>query len=172
MDEAAGMRAMVGVLTEWGHRRFGFVGREVGANLRRRDALNRALEGMGVPWAAAFVFGSEKHDGHEAERVVAKFLKTSEPPTVLVAGEDAIALALLRAFSEAGVSVPNDLSLVGIDDIAASAQAIPPLTTLRQPIPDMAAAAFRVLSGKQKKYPISIPGELIVRKSCSRPKIS
>jgi DNA-binding LacI/PurR family transcriptional regulator len=89
-------------------------------------------------------------------------------PTAVIAAEDSIALALLRGFYETGLRVPHDISITGIDDISASAQAIPPLTTLRQPIPEMAAAAFQALSlsgGKQNS--VSLPGKLIVRKSCA-----
>ena len=75
-------------------------------------------------------------------------------------------MALLRALHEAGLRVPQDLSIAGIDDIPFSAQAIPPLTTLRQPISEMAAAAFRAIADPQQEM-VSIPGKLMVRSSCA-----
>jgi DNA-binding LacI/PurR family transcriptional regulator len=86
-------------------------------------------------------------------------------PTALLAAEDSIALSLLRIFHGAGLRVPGDLSIVGIDDIPASGQAFPPLTTLRQPIGEMASAAFSAVLGRLRKS-VSIPGKLIVRESC------
>ena len=87
-------------------------------------------------------------------------------PTAVVAAEDSIAMALLRALHEAGLRVPQDISVAGIDDIPASAQAIPPLTTLRQPIFEMAAAAYRAITDRKQKT-ISIPGTLMIRSSCA-----
>jgi DNA-binding LacI/PurR family transcriptional regulator len=87
-------------------------------------------------------------------------------PTAVIAAEDSIALALLRALHEAGLRVPQDISVAGIDDIPVSAQAIPPLTTLRQPISEMAAAAFHAIADRQQKT-VSIPGKLMIRSSCA-----
>ncbi|MEI8312141.1 MAG: substrate-binding domain-containing protein, partial [Verrucomicrobiota bacterium] len=62
--------------------------------------------------------------------------------------------------------MPQDISVAGSDDIPASAQAIPPLTTLRQPISEMAAAAFHAIADRQQKT-VSIPGKLMIRSSCA-----
>jgi len=164
MDEEAGIGELVGHLAGLGHREIGFVAKEAGANLRRGEMLRRALRshGLSVRTKAFLSFG------HVVESTVKALRDLACMPTAVIAAEDSIALALLRGFYETGLRVPHDISIAGIDDISASAQAIPPLTTLRQPIPEMADAAFQALSlsgGKQN--PVSIPGKLIIRKSCA-----
>ena len=165
MDEESGIGEVVNYLAGLGHRDIGFVAREAKTNLRRAEILRGSLRTLGfsVREKSFIPFGGG--EGRAAERAVKAILSLARMPTAVVAAEDSIALALLRGFHEAGIRVPQDISIAGIDDIAASAQAIPPLTTLRQPISEMAAAAFRAITGGCRK-PVSVPGTLMIRKSC------
>ncbi|MEI6034458.1 MAG: LacI family DNA-binding transcriptional regulator [Verrucomicrobiae bacterium] len=166
LDEEAGIGDLVAHLSGLGHREIGFVAKEVGANLRRGELLRQALRacGFSVREKAFLLF-----DGSQGAESVARALTAMvRMPTAVVAAEDSIAMPLLRGLYDAGLRVPQDISIAGIDDISAAAQTIPPLTTLRQPISEMAAAAFLALdtSGPHRST-VSIPGKLIVRKSCA-----
>ncbi|MCX6969946.1 MAG: LacI family DNA-binding transcriptional regulator [Verrucomicrobia bacterium] len=166
MDEESGIGEIADYLAGLGHREIGFVCREAKTNRRRAEILRKSLRerGFSVRESAFVSFAGD--DGMAAERAVETFLGLARMPTAVIAAEDSIALALLRALHEAGLRVPQDISVAGIDDIPASAQAIPPLTTLRQPISEMAAAAFHSIADRQQKT-VSIPGKLMVRSSCA-----
>jgi DNA-binding LacI/PurR family transcriptional regulator len=157
---------VVNYLAGLGHREIGFVAKEAEANRRRAEMLRHALRARCFSVRAKSFLSFEGTDGQAAERAVKALLGLARMPTAVVAAEDSIALALLRALHEAGLRVPQDLSIAGIDDIPASAQAIPPLTTLRQPISEMAAAAFHAIAEWQQTR-VSIPGKLIIRRSCA-----
>src|SRR5919202_689576 len=68
-------------------------------------------------------------------------LALSRPPTAIFAASDVVALGVLKAAASRGVKVPDELSVVGFDDIPFAAYAVPSLTTVRQPIDDMARLA-------------------------------
>ena len=69
----------------------------------------------------------------------------AQPPTAIVAGNDAQAFGVLQALGERGLRAPEDLSVVGFDDVPVASWATPALTTVRQPLAAMAATAFRML---------------------------
>lgn len=163
-DEEAGIGELIAYLAGLGHREIGFVAESGTMNRRRGEILRRGLRSRGLSARTKSFFF---FDGSKIDKCAVKaLLDLSRLPTAVIAAEDSTALVLLRGFHEAGVRVPRDISIAGIDDIAASAQAIPPLTTLRQPISEMAAAAFRALT-QPGGNPVSIPGKLIVRRSCA-----
>jgi len=166
MDEESGIGEIVDYLTGLGHREIGFVAREAKTNRRRAGILRRSLRERGFSVRGKSFISFAGSEDMAAEHAVKTLLALARMPTALVAAEDSIALALLRALHEAGLRVPQDISVAGIDDIPASAQAIPPLTTLRQPISEMAAAAFHAIADRQQKT-ISIPGKLMIRSSCA-----
>lgn len=102
-------------------------------------------------------------------------MKTLLPckPDAVFAASDVTAIGAMRYLSEVGLHVPADLGLVGFDDIPASATSTPPLTTVRQPIQEMGEAAANLLidfirSGSKEFKTITLPTELIVRKSTDR----
>jgi LacI family transcriptional regulator len=166
MDEQAGIGDLVTYLAALGHREIGFVGKEAGSNLRRGDLLRKALRSCGFSVRATSFFSFVAERG--VEPVVKALLGLDNIPTAMVAAEDSLALTLLLGLHESGLRVPADISIVGIDDITASAQSIPPLTTLRQPIEEMAAAAFQAFeTASERQKTVSIPGNLVVRKSCA-----
>jgi LacI family transcriptional regulator len=166
MDEESGIGGIVDYLAGLGHREIGFVAREAKTNLRRAEMLRRSLRERGFSVRGKSFVSFTGNEGAAAERTVKTLLGLARMPTAVIAAEDSIALALLRALHEAGLRVPHDISVAGIDDIPVSAQAIPPLTTLRQPISEMAAAAFHAIADRQQKT-VSIPGKLMIRSSCA-----
>jgi LacI family transcriptional regulator len=107
-----------------------------------------------------------------------ELLAKSSTFSALVAFNDASAFGAIRAFSDVGLRVPQDISVVGVDDIPQAAFTVPRLTTVRQPLPSMGELAAETLlekisgNGKGPKL-IKISPELIIRETTSqRPNIS
>ena len=99
-----------------------------------------------------------------------EFLAMSAPPTAIVAANDESAAGVVQAAWERGWNVPADLSVVGFDDVPLARQVWPPLTTVRQPIYDIAVKAMsmlveRIIPGVPVDPVIEIPTELIIRHS-------
>lgn len=101
-----------------------------------------------------------------------KLLAAREPFTALFTFNDVSAVGAIRAFTEAGYRVPEDISVVGFDDVYSSAYQNPPLTTVRQPLRRMGKLAaetllWRLTTGKGKEYPklLMVTPDLIVRQS-------
>jgi LacI family transcriptional regulator len=109
--------------------------------------------------------------GREQTRLL---LALPQPPTAIVAGNDAQAFGVLQAMSERGLRAPDDVSVVGFDDVPVAAWATPPLTTVRQPLAAMAAAAFRMLyanpGGSSEPHHIELATTLVVRDSTGPPR--
>ena len=104
-----------------------------------------------------------------------QLLASKQPFTALFAYNDMSAIGSISAFQEAGLSVPDDISVVGFDDIQSAAYINPPLTTVRQPLQKMGEIAARTLLDRiedRSKYvpTISIEPEFAVRKSTARPR--
>ena len=86
------------------------------------------------------------------------------------AASDLMAIGAMRALREAGRQVPDDVAVVGFDDIPAAAQAHPPLTTIRQPLYEMGRAATEMVmaavDGQAIDTRLELPTSLVVRGSC------
>jgi DNA-binding LacI/PurR family transcriptional regulator len=90
-----------------------------------------------------------------------------------VCGNDTVALGALTALRERGLRVPDDVAVVGFDDIPMAAHACPPLTTVRSPLLKMGAAAGHLAldlieHGPRRAVVRTHPTELVVRSSCGR----
>ena len=110
--------------------------------------------------------------GYEAALTL---LQMSEPPTAIFAGNDEMAVGVILAASQLGVRVPEELSVMGFDDAPISQQIYPRLTTVFQPIAEMARASIEKLVNSienKNTYPecVEIPTHLVVRNSCAVPK--
>jgi LacI family transcriptional regulator len=102
-------------------------------------------------------------------------LDAPEPPTAIFAGNDLQAMGVYRALYERGLRVPDDMSVVGFDDLPLVALLTPALTTVRQPVRDMGALATRMLlrmvAGKPLESPrVELAKSLMVRESCAPPR--
>nr|WP_125773969.1 LacI family DNA-binding transcriptional regulator [Antribacter gilvus] len=83
--------------------------------------------------------------GYQVGLGLADQIRTGEGPTAVFAANDHLALGMLRAFWERGVSVPRDVSVVGFDDVAGSGHFVPPLTTVRQPFDELGRRSVALL---------------------------
>jgi LacI family transcriptional regulator len=121
---------------------------------RRREAFVRALQRAGIDVPPAYLVPGRYNAAAGYEGGL-RLLALPEPPTAIFAGNDALALGAIAAARERGVAVPEQLSVVGFDDIPASRLVTPPLTTVRQPLAAIGALATRLLVAQIEREPIA-----------------
>lgn len=164
-------------LLDLGHIRIGHI-MGPDSNVVARDRLagfRRAMEraGRDVPSEWLFRGNFEMSSGFSA---AARFMALSERPTAIFAANDEAAIGFLSGMRQHGLQCPDDVSVVGFDDLAVAAHYAPPLTTMRQPretLGRMAAEALiDILEGAspvQGPLRIVLNSELVVRDSTGRP---
>jgi DNA-binding LacI/PurR family transcriptional regulator len=107
---------------------------------------------LGLPLRADYVFAGDYtyESGRRAAQQLAA-LPESDRPTAVMASNDLMAIGCLVALKELGLRVPDDLSVMGIDDVATAQFVDPPLTTIALPLHDLGAAGMESLSACAKK---------------------
>lgn len=141
VDNAGGVREAVAYLIGLGHRRIAFFAPWSNSNFReRRDSCRAALEQHGIPPDPALCLFGE-NQVLRPEGVFSALFGQADPPTALIAGDDAVALEWLRLFAGRGVRVPEDVSVVGFDDVPAAVAS--ELTTIQQPAYEVGKTAIR-----------------------------
>jgi LacI family xylobiose transport system transcriptional regulator len=162
-------------LIELGHRRIAAITgpEDVMSSLARLDGYRAAMTSAGLPVEPEWVrYGDFQRDG--GERHAAELLRLADPPTAIFAGNDLQALGVLHAATARGVAVPADLSVVGFDDMGIAELANPRLTTIRQPVREMAEQATRLILRLLEDSPpevtrIELATRLVVRDSTAVP---
>ena len=162
-------------LLSLGHKRIACIGGPVGVmpSEQRIEGWRMALaEGGATPNADALLWrgGFTSQGGYEAMHAI---LRTEQAPSAVFVCNDLMAIGALRAAHESGVHVPDDLSIVGFDDIELSAYTSPPLTTVAQPKERIGALAVDMLlervGGKRRDArKVVLQPELRVRASTAR----
>jgi LacI family transcriptional regulator len=159
-----------------GHRRIGAITGPPGwvATEERLAGYQAALTAAGIAPEPGLDVASDYEfaPGAEAARVL---LDLPKPPTAIFAFNDAIALGVLRAAYERGVRVPDDLSVVGFDDIKYATIVSPALTTVRQPLAEMGRNGVSLLlrlmeDPRHVNRRIELPTRLVVRESTAPPR--
>jgi LacI family transcriptional regulator len=173
MDERQASRDITDHLLDLGHTRLAYISGPAvySASRLRREGFEAALAQRGLtPDAGSTVDGDFTSSSGRA--AAERLLTRTDPPTAILAANDDIALGVLQAAMAAGVTVPRDLSVAGFDDNPIAMFSHPSLTTIRQPVAEMAAAAARrlvpMLRARLKdEDPVEqiIPYSLIVRDS-------
>ncbi|GIF39487.1 LacI family transcriptional regulator [Actinoplanes xinjiangensis] len=144
----AGARAATAHLLELGHRRIGLVAGldQLLCSRARLDGFLAAHDEAGVPPDLDLVEHGE-FDFPSGIAAGGRLLDRSVPPTAVFAMSDYMAIGVYEAARLRGVSVPDQLSVVGFDDLPGARWAAPPLTTVRQPLREMGALAVRTALG-------------------------
>lgn len=146
VDNAQGGRLATEHLLSLGHTRIAhFTGSlDMMSAPPRRDAYFAALQAAGVPVRPEFIIET-RYDGQTVDAAVQSLMRLPEPPTALFAGNDTIAITALQTVQKMGISVPEELSIVGFDDTPTAALVTPSLTSVRQPLQQISALATRLL---------------------------
>lgn len=169
-----GVQEAVRHLVDLGHSRIGFVSGPMALRSARtrRDAFLKCLNEYELVRDPHLVEeGNHKIDG--GERAMRNLLALSHPPTAVLTSNDLTAIGALRAIHLAGLRVPDDISVIGFDDIDLSQTTQPPLTTVRLSRAELGRTAFEALhrvikeeSIRGKKY--TLETHLIIRESTGK----
>jgi LacI family transcriptional regulator len=171
-ENSAGALAAMNYLIGLGHRRIGFIGGrpDLQSAQQRLQGYKCALNTADLPLDQALITAGD-FSTESGRRGAHHLLSLSEPPTAIFAANDQSAIGAIEAAREAGRRVPDDLSVIGFDDIPEAAYFSPALTTVDQSIVKMGYVAtemlIRLVQGERlesERY--EMPTRLVVRDSC------
>lgn len=162
----------VKLLIEKGHRRIGMISgtlQDPNNGFARYQGYKKALEEAGIPFAEELVrIGNYRYEsGVEAMNY---FLGLAERPTAIFAATDEMAIGAIHAIQDEGKIVPDDISVISVDNSRMASMVRPLLTTVAQPMYDIGAVSMRLLTKLMNKENVAVakivlPHELIQRKS-------
>jgi LacI family transcriptional regulator len=173
-DNALGVDQAVRHLVGLGHKRIAHIAGmpDMEDSIVRREGFLCATRGLGLEIPEEWIVDGDFHpDGGRA--AFAALMKMDPRPTAVFCANDEMAIGALAAAYDLGFRIPEDVSIVGFDDAPISHVALPTLTTVRQPIEAIGAAAVRALAelidGCPKPKSAVFPTELIARASSAAP---
>ncbi|WP_053361852.1 LacI family DNA-binding transcriptional regulator [Bacillus sp. FJAT-27251] len=162
-------------LLSLGHEQIGFIGGNLNlvVTVERLLGYEKALRDAGLPLINEYVIHDEflREGGREA---VQALLALKKLPTAMLVADDLMALGVLNALDELGISVPEDVSIVSFNNVLVAEMARPPLTSVDINIFDLGYEASKSLiqkieNPKEPTKRIIIPYELVKRSSCAKP---
>ena len=174
-DSEAGAYELIRHLLELGHRRIAVLTGPEGTSTAddRLTGYRRAMSGAGLrvedSWTQRGSFTQES--GYEMAQ---KAMRQSPRPTAIFAANNFIAIGAMKALQDLGLSVPEDIALVGFDDLPPALVMFPFLTVAAQPAYEMAQEATRLLLARiageapEEHQEIVLPTELIIRQSAGQ----
>ena len=178
LDHRRAAQLALGHLRQLGHQNIAFVrgNPESSDAVSRWDAIQEVARELGIPIRPELIVQLEgKESASRLGYPLGKVLLTRNVPfTALFAYNDITAIGAMRDFQQAGLRVPQDISVVGFDDITVAAYSIPPITTVRQPLMKMGRIAAQTLLDRiDDRAPfvpeIAIEPELALRCSSGPP---
>jgi len=170
-ENRRGAYQAVSHLINLGHKRIAYIGGsfEFVFNQERFEGYLSALRDHNLEYGKELTMESisTQESGYEAMR---KILKSSSIPTAVFAANDLDAIGAMKAIKDKGLRIPEDISLIGFDDIQLASYTEPSLTTVRQPIYEMGITAIsllvRLIEEKEKRPSrVEMPTQLIIRES-------
>lgn len=184
IDERAAASLAATHLLQLGHRRIGIVSlpmandghrgwvdetraATVGYALthERLAGYRSAIEAAGLDWRDVLVHEHQPNGVESGRRAAAALLDRAERPTAILAMSDELAIGVLAAAGERGISVPAELSVVGFDDAPPAMHSNPPLTTIHQPLVDKGRVAAGLLLDPEPEARVELSIDLVVRAS-------
>jgi LacI family transcriptional regulator, galactose operon repressor len=174
-DHGGGIALVVEHLVGLGHTAIAHVAgpQHLSTGVARREGFVVAMEREGLPIADGSIVESAMFRVDAGRVACDELLETGHQFTAIVAGNDLIALGCYDALAEHGLSIPDDVSITGYNDLAFIDRVDPPLTTVSVPYRDMGAVAARFLldrfgddlTERPPFRPVELPSELVVRAS-------
>ena len=175
VDNVQGAYDAVSHLFDLGHRRIGLIGglRASSSGEQRFQGYIRALTDLGLPIDKEIITEERftREGGYESMNCL---LALQSPPTAVFASSDVMAIGALMAIQEKGLQVPDDVSLVGFDDIAEASTTTPKLTTIYQPKYQAGQVAAQLLFDRIEGAPpgerqkVVLSHQLVIRDSTAR----
>jgi len=179
LDEHAGVQQVVRYLVSLGHREIAFCRPIPGdAPHPRETAFRRLMREHLVEIRENFFLNSERLEGPEGQQSVERLLSGRPSPSAIFAGNDRMALILLKHLAALGVRIPEDLSVVGFDNLSFTEHLTTPLTTVDQPKTELGRRAvellierisFPVANSDRPHRPVRevLHPHLVIRESCA-----
>jgi DNA-binding LacI/PurR family transcriptional regulator len=177
LDNIGGAYQATAHLIGLGHRRIGLVAAplHVSVGLERRQGYEKALREHGIPLDESVIrTGNFKESG--GYRAASELLDLDPRPTAIFAINNLMTMGTLQAIHERGLRIPEDISVIGFDDMPWLPLLVPPLTAVRQPVYQIGAEAARLLFRRMREGPqkpvetIVLQPELIIRGSTAPPR--
>lgn len=173
VDNGTGMRRLLAhLIADHGYRRIAFIrGPEANAEAERRYRVYReVMREQGLPVSATLVAVGDFHRAAGAE-AIGQFLDgRGAGIEVVVAASDSMALGAIEALQARGMRVPDDVAVVGFDDVEEARFSTPALTTVRQPLYEQGKRAVQIVLAQLKGLPVpeqvTLHTELVTRRSC------
>ena len=163
-------------LLQLGHRRIGFItgDLETGCAQQRLEGYKAALRDADLAEEPELIREGTFFQP-QGYQLTHQLLALPSPPTAIFASNDSMAFGVMEAARERGLSLPDDLSIVGFDDIPQAAHVHPPLTTVRQPLEEMGERAALLLlhyieNPDAAIEHLELPTTLLQRGSCQAPR--
>ncbi len=172
VDNFSGAKEAVGYLASLGHQRIGFISDAVTTPVRK-EGYKTELKKSGLKIDENIIIVRAGRSEEVGYQVGLKLLVEKDRPSAVFCVNDLIAIGLMKAAFELSLKVPEDLSIIGFDDLPISSSLPVPLTTVRQPIREIAQKSLQVLTERMenegKPYRTeTLPTELIIRKTTGR----
>lgn len=170
--DTEGAQHAVEHLIRLGHRRIAHIAAPEWAapGHDRLQGYREALEAHGIAWDPDLVFEGDAHESGGLEGVQ-RLLERPDPPTALFCFNDLTAVGALHGARLIGLRVPEDLSVVGFDDVPLARYVVPPLCTVHQEMESLGRRAMLMLldliDGRQTQAPVEVGTSLVVRESCA-----
>ena len=175
-DGYRGASAAAQYLIDLGHKDIGFIGPIKGSkeneviNEHRFEGYRSILEQHGFAPKQDYIFQAELSTlaGYEAAK---RMLQIKQLPTAVFCANDMVAIGVIRAINESGLKIPEDISVIGLDDIEMASYTTPPLTTIKIPKQELGKLAVKILIDRIEEehvlpMRVDLPFELVVRESC------
>lgn len=167
-------------LISLGHKEIGFLG-TTGANREfnlvnehRYDAYVDTMKKHNLPIEQALVCDTEL-SSLDAYENMQEMLKRAKLPTALFCANDTVAIGAIKAINEKGICIPDEIAIIGLDDIEMASYTTPALTTIHVPKEDLGRFAVKILvdrieGGHEMPVRVDVPYHLVVRESCGSKK--
>jgi DNA-binding LacI/PurR family transcriptional regulator len=176
IDNFLGAKHATDYLIGLGHRAIGFVSfpTEMPGN-ERVSGYRAALDQAGIGFQPEYMRESFDRPVQIGYRGALELISSHPEITALFAATDEIAIGTLTAIWQLGLKVPEDISVIGFDDISLASVITPPLTTIHQPIDEISRAVVELAVSliehpHQERVDLVLPTELVVRNSCQTPR--
>ncbi|MFA5320521.1 MAG: LacI family DNA-binding transcriptional regulator [Candidatus Omnitrophota bacterium] len=173
VDNEGGAEKAVDYLINLGHRRIAHITGDLAtqAAYLRFNGYKDALRKNGLPLNEKYIFQTDYSRG-QAREAAEKLILLNEPVTAVFVASDSMALEVMAVVRERGRKIPDDLSIVGFDDNPSGLYGPVALTTIKQPLIEMAQESIKELNNlmsSREVLPLKkifLPTELIIRESC------
>jgi DNA-binding LacI/PurR family transcriptional regulator len=173
-DNVSGAYAAVRYLIELGHSKIGMINghAQAAVSFDRQEGYKAALVDSGLPYDPRLVVEGN-FDMETGRAAFARLLAAAPEVTAVFAASDLMAFGVLKEAAERGIRVPDDLSVIGFDNIDMSSMASPPLTTMSQPRYELGQTVGEMFvsacNGKMPLSTVLLKADLIVRNSTASP---